>query len=377
MTIFQRAVFVAGFALATIAFSQNYAFKSDATVITAGQTSQDSTGWEDTGTKVRLLNSTDSVVIGYQTQALSKFDIYTTDNGTTNTLDVLALRRSSSGTPGTNFGTAIQAYLKSNGGVDRTAGRIQFRWSTASDASRTSYTIFSTVNSTSQAEAMRLAPGGLNIGGSATPTNRLEVKGATMLYSTDTDTTYIDPGTRFYGIDMRQGGTRMFAVDTVGNVYKQDILDIPANAWTSTATNGATDTTINYLVLKSFSNSTAETMFVDISIPKYFVSIDSLQLDVFVGTAAGDSTGWKIQHSDLADGEALTAGGYSAAVSFTSRDMGATANLRKILSYPTAFSGIVALDNVRFKLYRDVSIANNAAVRAKVRGMRIYGRGLK
>jgi hypothetical protein len=172
-------------------------------------------------------------------------------------------------------------------------------------------------------------------------------------------------------------GTTVRTVTRSDGVVKYDMLDIPANAWTSTATNGATDTTLFYMPSKSFSNTTAETIFVDISIPKYFVSFDSVQLDAYIGISSGDSTGWAMNHKDVADGETFASVAFSSTINFTSRDMGTTVNLRKVIKMTTAVSGIAANDVVRVKLWRDVGVANNAPARSKLRGIRFYGVGIK
>lgn len=84
------------------------------------------------------------------------------DAVTAATTTMLTIGHNSSGTPAANFGSRILLQLKSSTTVDRDAAAIDVAWSDATDASRTSYIKFNTVNSAaSLAETMRIAPAGI------------------------------------------------------------------------------------------------------------------------------------------------------------------------------------------------------------------------
>ena len=67
--------------------------------------------------------------------ALVAYNIDATTNAVVNSL---RLRRGSSGTPAAGFGLGVAARLKSSTTEDRDAGRLIFKWGTATDATRTS-----------------------------------------------------------------------------------------------------------------------------------------------------------------------------------------------------------------------------------------------
>ena len=62
----------------------------------------------------------------------------------------------STGTPAAGFGPRLDFYAESNTTLDRDAGRIETPWTTATDASRTSDMVISTVNSGTTGEAFRI-----------------------------------------------------------------------------------------------------------------------------------------------------------------------------------------------------------------------------
>src|SRR3990172_9616267 len=122
-----------------------------------GQTAQDSSGWQDNGTWVGLRTSTDSVGLGAR-PLFGYQDIYSSTGGTNNTITLLSLRRSSTGTPVANFSSAINFYLKSSSTEDQLSTRLISIWQTATHASRTSNFRMYLVNSATSSEYYRFTP---------------------------------------------------------------------------------------------------------------------------------------------------------------------------------------------------------------------------
>ncbi len=78
------------------------------------------------------------------------------ETSTTNSTIGIGVIARSSGTPAAGFGSRIDFSNESTTTVDRDAGRIEAAWTTATDATRTSDLVFSTVNSATLAEAFRV-----------------------------------------------------------------------------------------------------------------------------------------------------------------------------------------------------------------------------
>ena len=82
---------------------------------------------------------------------------FTDVSSNTNAVETaMTIQANSSGTAAAGFGTAIELKAESSTTNNRTAGKIEALWSTATDASRTSDMRFLTVNSGSSFEALRL-----------------------------------------------------------------------------------------------------------------------------------------------------------------------------------------------------------------------------
>lgn len=93
--------------------------------------------------KITLFSTTGGVELQRETSA------------TTSTIGQ-TINAASSGTPGAGFGTNISHYAESNTTLAREIGKEEFAWTTATDASRTSNYVLSTVNSGTLAEAFRV-----------------------------------------------------------------------------------------------------------------------------------------------------------------------------------------------------------------------------
>ncbi len=93
--------------------------------------------------KITLFSTTGGVELQRETSA------------TTSTIGQ-TINAASSGTPGAGFGTNISHYAESNTTLAREIGKEEFAWTTATDASRTSDYVLSTVNSGTLAEAFRI-----------------------------------------------------------------------------------------------------------------------------------------------------------------------------------------------------------------------------
>lgn len=78
------------------------------------------------------------------------------ETSTTNSTIGVAILARSSGTPAAGFGSKIDFFNESTTTVDRDAGRIEAAWTTATDATRTSDLVFSTVNSATLGESFRI-----------------------------------------------------------------------------------------------------------------------------------------------------------------------------------------------------------------------------
>lgn len=78
------------------------------------------------------------------------------ETSTTNTTIGAGVFARSSGTPAAGFGPKINLYAESSTTLDRDAGAIEAPWTTATDASRTSDMVFSTVNAGTTGEALRV-----------------------------------------------------------------------------------------------------------------------------------------------------------------------------------------------------------------------------
>lgn len=154
-------------------------------------------------------------------------------------------------------------------------------------------------------------------------------------------------------------------------------LDISAAAWIGTTANGATDAVVSYVPVKNFDTATAETLTVDFVLPTYWSSIDSVQIDCGTSDTAGDSAQFALLWRGIADG-GVVAGAFSSAVTAV-RDFGATAHVRKVLSFTSAITGTGLAANARviWKLYRDVSVGNDIAADVYLRGVRFFGKGIK
>jgi hypothetical protein len=162
--------------------------------------------------------------------------------------------------------------------------------------------------------------------------------------------------------------------DSIGWLANRE-LEMPAAAFLGTPANGATDGIVGYLSIKNFDTATAETMTVDIVLPKYWSSIDSIQIDAGTADTAGDSVSYAVQWYGAA-ANAAAGGTFSTAVRDTI-DMGTSADFRKILSYTSTIAGTGLAPNARvtWKVWRDPSIAHDVAADVYIRGMRLFGKG--
>ena len=354
---------------------------SDITGLTGeiGQTAQDSSGWQDNGTWVGLRTSTDSVGLGAR-PLFGYYDIYANPGGTNNGITLLSLRRASTATPTTNFAAAINFYLESSTTEDQLSTRLISAWQTATHATRTSNLRINLVNSGTSSEYYRFTPTGLSIFGATTPTAKLEI------YSRGTATNAIYVNQDASGSDssivVLPNGNLGLATTSpsqrlhvVGNVLKNDVLELHADTWQATAANGAATALSDYIPVRDFDASTAETLTVDLRIPSYFGGIDSMQLEVKVNSTAGDSISFVVSHRDVNITETY-AGVFADSKTFVG-DLGTTANVNVRLSVATALTGIAANDRIIFKIYRDVAIANDVVADGRFVGLYLFGRGLK
>lgn len=120
-----------------------------------------------TANMFRIVNS--SSVAQFNVAAGGVTTINPRDAGTNATLNSVIIGHNSSGTPATNFGTALLFQLESSTTEDRNASRISTFWTNATDATRSAALIFETVdNAAALAERVRIpAIGGLVVGTAA------------------------------------------------------------------------------------------------------------------------------------------------------------------------------------------------------------------
>ena len=78
------------------------------------------------------------------------------ETSTTNSTIGVGITARSTGTPAAGFGPKLNFYSESNNTLDRDAGVIEWPWTTATDGTRTTDGVFSTVNSGTTAEAFRI-----------------------------------------------------------------------------------------------------------------------------------------------------------------------------------------------------------------------------
>ena len=153
------------------------------------------------------------------------------------------------------------------------------------------------------------------------------------------------------------------------------IIDLYSDAWKRTQLNGPGNGTVGYWPTYDFDTATAETLTINIVIPPSFTSLDSMHLFATCNSTAGDSLSFKIQHRDVAAGEAIV-GVFGDTQTFLA-DMGTTANVLTKMRMTTGLTGIAGGDIVTFKLYRDPSISNDVAVDGQLVNVRLFGVGIK
>lgn len=357
---------------ASVAFAQDNRYGSIGGSATGsiGQTAQDSSGWQDDGTRVLTVTSTDSVGIGLSNAYQGVLNVRSSTSQTAATTNGLVLEHNTSGTAATHFGMQLLARLENSSGTMTNAGGITWRWTSASGNSN--LRLVTAVAGVNTAFARLSHTGTLKLGGSMNTdaTGKLEV-------INDGDGAFGD-SSAIVTLAGRMGlGTASPSekLHVVGNVLKADRLELYANVWTPTGSNGAATGTVSYIPTYDFDTATAETLTIDFRVPSYFSSVDSMQLEVACATPAGDSISFKIQHRDIASTELYT-GAFGDTQTFI-KDLGSTASSRILISMTTALTGIAADDRVILKLYRDPSISNDVGVDGKFVGLYVYGKGLK
>lgn len=109
-------------------------------------------------------NNAGSVPINFLSRQSPTSTVYT---ASTNAVieDFALYTKSTSGTPAAGYGGKLNFYADSNGNTNRNLGYLGLAWTTATDASRTSYAEFRLINSASLIQAMDVVPGGFNIYG--------------------------------------------------------------------------------------------------------------------------------------------------------------------------------------------------------------------
>ncbi len=124
------------------------------------------------------------------------------------------------------------------------------------------------------------------------------------------------------------------------------------------ATNGADLDTLNVRKeVYNFDSATAETLYTEWFVPLSFTSLDSIKIRGGANSTSGDSVSLNVGYLAIAVGESIT-----SAMTLSQADtidLGTTANIKQELSFTGAFSNIEVKDEVIFRIYRDVSIAND------------------
>lgn len=95
-----------------------------------------------------------------------EFVMFASGSNTNTVLNVLRLRRNTSGTPAAGYGSALNFQLKSSTTAGRDAGRLTYEWVTATDASRASRVKLTAYSTTTEQEAIRIDgdSGGVKLG---------------------------------------------------------------------------------------------------------------------------------------------------------------------------------------------------------------------
>lgn len=308
------------------------------------------TAWTKTGNYIYpTVPTTDSVGVGTATP-IRVFEVSQSDASTNANLNPIGVSHRTSATPAANMGVGMQYFMDSNGGEQRPAGNIQVRIQTAADANFTTnmrFLIADSSNSTLTEQA-RIAPDGRFLLGTTTTDSNLTVAGS---------------------------GSFTGSVRVDGIVRKQDRVELFASSWDTTSANAPDIGALDNMTVWDFDPSTAETLVVDIRVPHYFLSVDSMQLEVAANSTAGDSASFVISHRDVAVGEAY-AGAYADSKTFIA-DLGTTANVMVRMSVTSALTGIAGDDRVRFKIYRDGLISDDEAGDVRLAGLYLFGKGLK
>lgn len=107
----------------------------------------------------------------------------------------------------------------------------------------------------------------------------------------------------------------------------------------------------------NFDSTTAETLYTEWFVPSSFTSLDSIKIRGGANSTSGDSVSFNVGYIAIAVGESIT-----SAMTLSQADtidLGTTANIKQELSFTGAFSSIEVKDEVLFRIYRDVSIAND------------------
>ncbi len=139
------------------------------------------------------------------------------DAATNTTLALATLGHNSSGTPLADFGAALHFQLKSSTTADQDAARVFAFWTDATHATRTSALSFSTVNSGTLAERVRITGAG-NVGIGVVPSVKFDISGE-ILRLGHTASPYIHINTtsganKRGGIKFLQSSTALFEMGT-------------------------------------------------------------------------------------------------------------------------------------------------------------------
>lgn len=353
-------------ALAGLASAQVTVRQLTVTVSDAGQIAQDSSGWTDDGTTVRLTTPTDNVGIGLATVAaklhLSQGATYTPGAGIKMTTDNTGILLAD----GFNlhFDSSNNLYFANY---------------------ETGYTRFD-IDGTGR---MTLSTTGLIVG---SPTGGAQGHGtlnATGLYINGVPITisgWTDTGTLVklatagdsVGIGLAAVEAKLHVSGKTfvdGFVRKDDYVDLYSAAWL-----GAVDDTISSIIpCKALRHNVGDTAYIDYNLPDHAVRIDSAWAIITTTLTTADSVRLKLAYRLVDFGDTYTG-------SFTSQnsdyvDLGAIANLKTKVRFTTSIDVAENPTTQRLtlilRLTRDNTIDNNSAGRVKFDRLWLFGRGLK
>lgn len=207
---------------------------------------------------------------------------------------------------------------------------------------------------------------------SDTVTTRIEWGGtantSVKAFDADNDSVNIRPQND-YPLEVKDATTRLFGVDSTGWVYKSDMLEFLGGALQATTSNGASDTTANYMPMKAF--SVGDTATFDIFLSKRFASLDSIVVYAYSNTATS-AVVFNCGVRQTAVGDAIAGAFNTAATKTISTGTAGTLRQWSLTSFGSLTASTPSM--LRGKIYRT---AGGTGGDVFVNRVLIYGVGLR